>query len=541
MSTAQNNDGDHGEVVRGRGGISWAWLFPLVALGAAGWMYATHFMAQGPEISIRFTDAPGIEAGKTALIYRGVACGRVTQVHLDPSLKQAVVKVRLEHFASGLAVETSDFWIERPMLSIQGVSGITSLIQGNSIRARMGTGKRHYDFTGLDTSPVLSMDDTAVGVRLECDTMQPLERGAPVTFRGVRVGRVREQSLSPEGRPFIELEVEESKSHLLKTSSRFWLVPATAVTLGPGGIHVAFSGLDALIQGGVAFDDFGIPGAPLPSGASAPLLASEELARASGEPFTITFAAGRGFRAGQTRITHLGIPVGIVTGVRAVDGKVEVTAQFERKYDHLRRAGTTFTIIQPMISLQGITGLETIITGIVIECTPGPGAELRTQFTGTVPEKKEDILMAQSSSGRRFKLLSPGTGVSVGAPVLYRDVQIGAVLDKKLASGAQAVELTVGVRDEYARLVRDNSVFWEERGLRGSIGFINIRIQTATPLPIGGGGAVALATPDLSQPAAAPGTVFTLYDKPKSEWLKWNADTVRDRQMSPLKRKEGKR
>ncbi len=541
MSAPPENRGDHGEVVRGHGGISWAWLFPLVALGAAGWMYATHYMAQGPEIRIRFTDAPGIEAGKTALIYRGVVCGKVTQVHLDPLLKQAVVEIRLEQFAAGLAVDTTDFWIERPMLSIQGVSGITSLIQGNSIRARMGTGKRRYDFAGLDTSPVLSMDGTAVGVRLECDTTQPLERGAPVTFRGVRVGRVREQSLSPEGRPFIELEVEQGQSNLLKTSSRFWIVPATSVSLGPGGINLKLSGLDALIQGGVAFDDFGVAGAPLPDGASAPLLASEELARANGEPFTITFATGRGFRAGQTRITNLGIPVGMVTGVRAVDGKVEVTAQFDRKYDHLRRAGTTFTIIQPMISLQGITGLETLITGIVIECTPGPGAGLKTAFAGTVPEKKEEIIMAESSAGRRFKLLSSGTGITVGAPVLYRDVQVGAVLDKKLASGGQAVELTIGIRDEHARLVRANSVFWEERGLRGSIGFINIRLQTATPLPIGGGGAVALATPDFSQPAAGANTVFTLYAQPKNEWLKWSAGGVSDKPPAPFKRKEGKR
>ena len=52
---------DHGEVVRKSGGLSWAWLFPLLALAAAGWMYWEHISTMGPEIQIRFKAAPGIE------------------------------------------------------------------------------------------------------------------------------------------------------------------------------------------------------------------------------------------------------------------------------------------------------------------------------------------------------------------------------------------------------------------------------------------------------------------------------------------------
>ena len=191
MSAEPNRD--HGEVVRQRGGISWAWVFPLLALGAAGWMYWDHITSMGPEIQIRFKDAPGIEEGKTPLIYRGLVAGRVIDVNLDENLEEAVVHVRLEDFAEGLAVETTDFWIERPEFSLQGASGLTSLIQGNSIRARKGAGPRRTRFDGLESSPIFALDETAVGVRLESEQTQSLDRGAPVTFRGVKVGRVREQ------------------------------------------------------------------------------------------------------------------------------------------------------------------------------------------------------------------------------------------------------------------------------------------------------------------------------------------------------------
>ena len=254
---------DHGQVVRKRGRISFVWLFPVIALGAAIWMYGDYLQSLGPEIRIRFTDAPGVQEGKTALIFRGVVAGTVTKVNLDKALDQAIVTVRLEKFASGLAVETTDFWIEQPELTLQGASGLTSLISGNSIRARQGTGPRRYEFEGLTSGPVLSADQTSFRIRLESEQTQPLDRGAPVTYRGVKVGRVREQSLSADGKPYIEIAIEQSKHPLLKTSSRFWTVPASSVTMGPGGIKVDVSGLDTLIQGAVAFDDFGVAGEPL--------------------------------------------------------------------------------------------------------------------------------------------------------------------------------------------------------------------------------------------------------------------------------------
>lgn len=512
---------DHAKVVRGRGGLSAAWIFPLIALGAAAWMFYTDLESRGPEIEIWFKDAPGIEEGKTPLIYRGVVAGKVVDVRLDDGLGQAVVKVRLEKFAAELAVETTDFWIERPMLSLQGISGLTSLIQGNSIRARMGSGDRKLYFVGRDTMPVLDIDQAALGLRLEADRLQPLSRGAPVTYRGILIGRVRDQDLTSSNRPFIDLEIEESRKSLIKTSTRFWLVPATSVTLGPGGIKLEMFGLDALVQGGIACDDFGLPGAPLPPGSTVQLLGNEELALASGPPFIINFPQASGVRPGETRVRYLGLSVGMVTGVQTLDGKVEVTARFQPKYDFLRRSSTSFTLVEPNISLRGITGLQTLITGVTIDCVPGGGSTEKSSFLGTLTQDAEDKVLKQSEDGRQFRLVAQQSALAAGAPVVYRQLQIGAVLEKKLSSDGRSVELIVGIQDKYRQLVRDNSVFWEERGIRGNIGFIGINVQTAAPLPFVANGAVVLATPDNPGPIASAKSVFKLYDKPRREWLKW--------------------
>ena len=527
LSGSVNGPKDHGQVVRGRSGISWAWLFPIVALAGAAWMYFDYLDSLGPEIEIRFTDAPGIEEGKTPLIFRGIVAGTVTKVHLNKELDEAIVAVRLEKFAAGLAVETTDFWIEQPEFNLQGASGLTSLIEGNSIHARKGTGQRSLHFTGLANSPLLSDNETGIRIRLISEQSQPLMRGALVLYRGVQVGRVREQSLTPEGKPFVDIEVEPGKSSLLKSSSRFWTVPASSVTMGPGGIRVDLTSLDTLLQGAVAFDDFGVSGTLLETGATAPLVESEALAKAAGVPISITFQTGRGLRAGQTRLTYLGIPVGMVTDLKTVDGRVQVVARLNPGFDFLRLAGSGFTLVEPEISLKGVSGLETIITGVVIDCEPGRGTSLKTSFVGRVP-KDPNLVVEQSEAGRKFRLLSRGTTTGEGAPVLYRDLQVGVVLEKKLTKDGKSLELIVGIESEYMHLVRQNSVFWEERGLRGSIGFLNINLRSAMPLPVeGGGGSIAFGTPDQTGPTAAANASFTLYDKPQREWRKWKDPAFR--------------
>ncbi len=57
MSKEKQEPRDHGQVVRKHGRISFAWLFPLIALGAAAWMYLDYVRSLGPEIEIRFNDA----------------------------------------------------------------------------------------------------------------------------------------------------------------------------------------------------------------------------------------------------------------------------------------------------------------------------------------------------------------------------------------------------------------------------------------------------------------------------------------------------
>jgi paraquat-inducible protein B len=487
--------------------------------------------ACGEPVTISFPNGRGLRAGQTRMTYFGIPVGMVTDLAVAGG--QVQVTAQFNPGFEFLRSAGSRFVLVEPEISLQGISGLETLITGVVIECEPGHGgSLETKFAGVvpktdDTAAAVTADETSFRMRLESEQTQPLDRGAPVTFRGVKVGRVREQALTPEGKPYIEIAVDRAKSGLLKTSSRFWSVSASSVSMGPSGIKVDVSALDTLIQGAVAFDDFGVAGEPLTDGAASVLFDSEATAKACGEPFVITFPKGRGLRAGQTRLTRLGIPVGLVTDLAAVGDQVRVTARLNPGFDALRAAGSTFTLVEPQISLKGVSGLETLVTGVTIECEPGRGSALAASFAGHVPKDEEDPMLAQSRKGRHFRLVSRGTSTAAGAPVLYRDLQVGTVLDKVLAEDGKAIELVIGLEPEHARLVRENTVFWDERGLRGSIGFFKINIQSAIPLPVIGGGAIAFATPDDTAPPAPAGAVFTLYDKPQKEWKKWKDPAVR--------------
>ena len=66
-----------------RGRISLIWVIPILAALVAIGIAVQRIRSEGPTITIVFTAAEGIEAGKTFIKYKDVIIGRVTAVQLD--------------------------------------------------------------------------------------------------------------------------------------------------------------------------------------------------------------------------------------------------------------------------------------------------------------------------------------------------------------------------------------------------------------------------------------------------------------------------
>lgn len=513
---------DHGVIAPRRGfRLSWVWLFPIMAAFAASVMFYKNWRDDGPTVYVEFDSAPGMKPEKTLLFYRGVVAGRVTGVQLDKNLDKALVKVRLKKYAEDLAREGTVFWIDQPVFNLAKPSGIQSLIEGNSLQAKKGGGQAAYYFVGSNEVPLDPLEGDPLTIRLVAQGNPFVERGSEVCYRGITVGVVRKKGFTEKGEPYLDVSVTKRYAPLIRSNARFWNLPPWTLKMGSGIFELDVDSLKNFLLGGIALDYFGPEqGNPVSEGHEFALFSNKESAQAVSDPIVLEFKNGQGIREGMTQLRYLGVPVGLVEKVVPSGSKVLITARLRSGYESLRRRGSVFSIVKPQLELQKVSGLETIVSGIYIDCIPGPGGSVADRFSGT---SQEDLdLIEYEQGGFEVTLRSSSTKISAGTPVLFRGVRVGKITRKELAKGGSGVNLTASVKHEYASLLRENTRFWNAGGVKISGGLIQLNVQ-ASALESRALGGVEFATPEASA-AGEPvkqGHVYDLYDAPKRDWLQW--------------------
>ena len=130
----------HAEIKPKRG-ISTIWIVPVVAFALGIYMVIATLQNQGPEITIIFSTAEGLEAGKTKIKLRNVEIGLVESVGLGEDLESVVVTAQLEKETASLLRDDTEFWVVRPRIGKGGVSGLSTMLSGGYIQIAPGTSK----------------------------------------------------------------------------------------------------------------------------------------------------------------------------------------------------------------------------------------------------------------------------------------------------------------------------------------------------------------------------------------------------------------
>lgn len=243
-----------------------------------------------------------------------------------------------------------------------------------------------------------------------------------------------------------------------------------------------------------------------------------QVRRERGPTIEIRFSDAGGLTPGS-EIIHRGVAVGVVRAVRATEplDAVVVTAELAPEAERLAAGGTVFWVVRPEVSLQRVSGLETLIGPRYIGVLPGDG-ETQTSFVG---RDAPPVLPAASTDALTVTLHAPRLGsLAAGSPVLYREIRVGTIRSAALSSDATGVTIQADIDAAYAPLVRHNSRFWRVGGLGVDFGFFSGLSVTADSLENFVVSAVAFATPDGGDPVP-PGTPFELADQPENRWLQW--------------------
>jgi paraquat-inducible protein B len=269
-------------VPRSRWAVSIVWLIPLVALIVAGWVALHYVMSQGPTITIRFTNAEGLEAGKTKVRFKNVDIGTVKDIAIAPDRSHVIVTADIAKSAESLMVNGSRFWVVRPRISFSSVTGLGTLLSGAFIAIDPGKSEaRQDDFTGLDTPPQVTSELPGRQFRLHAEDIGSLYIGAPVYFRRVAVGEVTGYQLDPDGKGVtLDIFVTSPNDRFVTATSRFWHASGIDFSLQGSGVRLNTESLISIIVGGISFQPLADapPGPPAPANAVFTLFGDKETA-----------------------------------------------------------------------------------------------------------------------------------------------------------------------------------------------------------------------------------------------------------------------
>lgn len=498
-------------LVRRRKRWSMVWFLPLLALVIGIWLLWRSYSEAGIGIVVRFQNGQGLEIGKTELRYKGLRIGVLERLEFADDLSWVDAHINVERSAEGALRHGSRFWLVKPRISLDGITGLDTLVSGNYIAIRPGDGSFAREFEADLQPPPVDVTEPGLHLTLKARSLGSLSPGAPIYYKQIKVGSVQEYRLA-DNFTSVELDVyiPAPYDRLVSPSTRFWNASGISIRGGLGGFNVRTESLATLLVGGIAFytpDEQAQT--PVPNGSVFTLYEDYASAEA-GVPVQIRFQSAEGLVAGSTPVVYRGITLGTVQDVSLSEDLSEVAAKvlFDPRAKALLNTGTRFWLVKPSISLAGLSGLDTLLKGQYIALEPGEGEPAR-EFQALAEGPNLD----QVEDGLTLTLKARSLGsVSAGSPVYFRRIEVGKVLGYQLSDDHEQILIEVNIRPAYSHLVNTAARFWHASGIQLSGGLSGIKLETQSLLSLISGGIAFDYLEDAKTAKAKPSTEFILYD-----------------------------
>lgn len=241
----------------------------------------------------------------------------------------------------------------------------------------------------------------------------------------------------------------------------------------------------------------------------------------TGPVVSISFDSAAGLEVGQTKLRYRDVVVGEVKDIRVAPDRKRVLVDVQLRRSgarYITQKGAKFWVVRPQVSLGGVSGLNTLISGEYLSVdAPVTLSDDPPVYEFQGLENPPEVLSGQQ--GTRFVLQADDLGsLAVGSPVYYRRVDVGRVVGYAMAQDGRSVQVQVFVRHPYDRYVTRETRFWNSSGIDLSVSPDGVQLHTGGLAAILNGG-VAFAQADESSaydgvadgtPAAA-GSVYTLF------------------------------
>jgi len=199
-----------------------------------------------------------------------------------------------------------------------------------------------------------------------------------------------------------------------------------------------------------------------------------------------------------TRILYRGEEIGAIHNVEHTKTGSRLVAGILPNYEYILKDTTQFWLVEPDVSLSGVTDTEALFGGSYIGLNVGEG-ETKTQFNMSLTPPAKHL----SAEGLQITLLArSGNVVSPGSQISYRGISVGQVDNVALDEVEDTVKINITIDEGYRNLVNGFTRFYNASGITvaGSLTDFVVKTESADAMIRGG---ISFYNPDEKENAIA--------------------------------------
>jgi paraquat-inducible protein B len=271
--------------------------------------------------------------------------------------------------------------------------------------------------------------------------------------------------------------IEPARGSLMSRLSTVWIIPLLALVIA---LSVAWK----------SYDDRG------------PLIAIE-------------FENGAGIAKAETELRYRDIAVGVVEDVKFSEGLETVIALVRLKKDVAPYVDgeAEFWVVHPELSARGVTGLDTVLSGVYIEGS----------WDNDIGGPQEDFfglsrppLSRLGKEGLEITLrTTPGGTITDDSSISFRGIEVGRVGAATISEQGNFATAKAIIYHPHSRLISPSTRFWDTSGFTFSVGPSGAEIDFSSVATLIGGG-LTFDTFVSESGIVRKGAAFDVYDNETS-------------------------
>jgi paraquat-inducible protein B len=229
-----------------------------------------------------------------------------------------------------------------------------------------------------------------------------------------------------------DIAIESARRSFFERASIVWLVPVAAL----------------LIAVGVALNTW----------------------RDRGPVIEIAFSDAGSIIANETQLKYRNVSVGVVERIRFSPGleKVLVSVRLDKDVAPFIDDDAVFWIVRPEVSASGVSGLETVLSGVYIE---GAWDNTPEGILDTFDGLAEPPLLTAGRGGLLIELRSlRDSAMTENTPILYKGIEVGRIGAARISQDGRWVFAEAVIDEPHDRLVSTATRFWDTSGFSFSLG-----------------------------------------------------------------------